>query len=253
MEELFLDAQIREEIGRGKVKDLRDGGFVPAVVYSEGKDALALKLSHHQLVQLVHHHRIEGVIINLNIKDDKLENNGLASNSQSHKKHKSRPCLIKEIQYDPVHGHIVHMDFNQISLTKAIKVNVPVTAKGEPAGVKLEGGSLEHILWEIEVECLPTNIPKDIEIDVTNLKLGEAIHIKDITAPVGVKILNDPSAIILSVAAPMKEEVPVEAVEGEVAQEPEVIKEKKEVPGEAGAEEGKEAKKEAKEEKKEKK
>jgi len=253
MEELFLDAEIREEIGRGKVKAIKDKGFIPAVVYAEGKSALALKLSHRQLVQLVHHHRIEGVVINLNIKDDKSGSNDLASDSQSPKKQKSRPCLIKEIQHDPVHGDIIHVDFNQISLTKAIKVNVPVVAKGEPVGVKQEGGSLEHILWEIEVECLPTNIPKDIEVDVTQLKMGESIHVQDIVVPQGVKILNDPGAIILTVAAPMKEEVPPEvAVEGEAAQEPEVIKEKKEVPGEASAEEEKEGK-EAKEDKKEKK
>jgi large subunit ribosomal protein L25 len=233
MEELFLDAEIREEIGKGKTKGLRDKGFIPAVIYADGKDALSLKLSNRQLVRLVHQHRIEGVIINLNIKDDK--------------KHKSRPCLIKEIQHDPVHGEIVHVDFNQISLTKEIKVNVPIIAKGEPVGVKLEGGSLEHVLWEIEVECLPVNIPKDIEVDVSLLKLGESVHVRDITAPSGVKILNDPGAIVLSVAAPMKEEVPLETVEGEGKQEPEVIKEKKEVPeaaeGEAPeAKEGKEKK-----------
>jgi large subunit ribosomal protein L25 len=234
MEELFLDAEIREEVGRGKVKALKDKGFIPAVVYAEGKPALALKLSHRQLVQLVHHHRIEGVVINLNIKDDK--------------KQKARPCLIKEIQHDPVHGEILHVDFNQISLTKAIKVNIPVTAKGEPIGVKQEGGSLEHILWEIEVECLPTSIPKEIEIDVAQLKMGESIHVKDIVLPPGVKVLNDPGAIVLSVAAPMKEEAPAEAVEGEAAQEPEVIKEKKEAAAE-GAEESKEENKEAKEKK----
>ena len=235
MEELFLDVEIREEIGRGKTKALKDKGFIPAVVYADGKSALALKLSHRQLIQLVHHHRIEGVIINLNIKDDK--------------KQKSRPCLIKEIQHDPVHGEIVHVDFNQISLTKAIKINIPVTVKGEAIGVKLEGGSLEHILWEIEIECLPTSIPKDIEVDVANLKLGESIHVKDIVVPQSVKILNDPGAIVITVAAPMKEEIPVEAVEGEEKQEPEVIKEKKEVPGEAGVEEAKEVKEEKKEKK----
>ncbi|MDD2928075.1 MAG: 50S ribosomal protein L25, partial [Candidatus Omnitrophica bacterium] len=213
---------------------LKDKGFIPAVVYAEGKEALALKLSHRQLVQLVHHHRIEGVVINLNIKDDK--------------KQKSRSCLIKEIQHDPVHGEILHVDFNQISLTKAIKVNIPVEAKGESIGVKQEGGSLEHILWELEVECLPTSIPKNIEVDVTQLKMGESIHVKDVIVPQGVKVLNDPGAIILSVAAPMKEEAPAEGAEGEAAQEPEVIKEKKEAPAE-GAEESPEEKKETKEKK----
>lgn len=231
MEELFLDAEIREEIGKGKTKGLRDKGFIPAVIYADGKKASALKLSHRQLLQLVHQHRIEGVIINVNIKGDE--------------KHKPHPCLIKEIQYGPVRGEIVHVDFNRISLTKAIKVNIPIVAKGEPVGVKLEGGSLEHILWEIEVECLPANLPKAIEVDVTSLKMGDSIHIKDIVVPSGVKILNDPGAIILSVIAPMKEEVPVEVLEGEAEQEPEVIKEKKEVPveGEAApAKEGKEGK-----------
>ena len=228
MDELFLDAQVREEIGRGKTKGLRDQGFVPAVIYSEGKDALPLKLSHRQLVQLVHQHRIEGVVINVRIKDDK--------------NHKSRPCIIREIQHDPVHGDIMHVDFNQISLTKKIKVNVPVVTKGEPVGVKLEGGSLEHMLWEIEVECLPTNIPQEIEIDVSTLKLGDSVHIKDIAVPPGAEILNDPEAIILSVAAPMKEEALTEPVEGEGSQEPEVIKEKKEVAAEGKEPEEKENK-----------
>lgn len=235
MEEIILELETRSDTGRGKVKDLRDAGFIPAVVYSGGKESTPVKVSRSTLLKLIHHQRIEGVIITLKIKDDKK---------------KSRPCLIKEIQYDPVHGDIVHVDFNEISLTKAIKINVPVTAKGEAVGVKQEGGSLEHILWEVEVECLPTNIPKEIEVDVTNLKMGEGIHIRDIVLPSGVKILNDPNMVVISVAEPMKEEVaaPAEAVEGEAAQEPEVIKEKKEVPAEGEAAEGKEAK-EAKEKK----
>jgi large subunit ribosomal protein L25 len=227
MEEISLNAEARQEIGKGKVKDIRDKGYIPAVIYAEGKKANPLKVLHSELVRLVHHHRIEGVVINLKLKGD-LQ--------------KSRACLIKEIQYDPVHGDIVHVDFNEISLTKVIKINIPVVTKGEAVGVKQEGGSLEHILWEIEIECLPTDIPKEIEVDISQLKLGDSIHIKDLALPPKVKVLNDPGAIILTVAAPMKEEVPVEAVEGEEKQEPEVIKEKKEVPVEGEAAEGKENK-----------
>src|SRR3989338_5086186 len=224
MDEIFLEAELGEEKGRGKVKDLRDKGFIPAVIYADGKESHPLKVSNSALIRLMHQqHRIEGVIINIKIKDDK--------------KFKSRPCLIKEIQYDPVSGNIKHVDFNQISLTKAIKVNVPVVAKGEPAGVKQEGGALEHILWDIEVECLPTNIPKGFEVDVAQMKIGDSVHVKDLIAPEGVKILNDPASIILSLAAPMKEEVVAAPVEGEVPQEPEGIKEKKEVPAEEGKEE----------------
>ena len=228
MEEIILEVEPRLELGKAKVKDLREKGFIPAVVYAAGKDAQSLKVSKSALLKLVHQHRIEAVVINLKVKDDK--------------KHKSKVCLIKEIQYDPVRGDIVHVDFNEISLTKVIKVNVPVVVKGEPIGVKQEGGSLEHILWEIEVECLPTDIPKNIEVDVSQLKLGDSVHIKDLTLPPNVKILNEPSAIVLSVAAPMKEEVPVAPVEGEEKQEPEVIKEKKEAPAEAIEEEAKETK-----------
>ncbi|MFH1190931.1 MAG: 50S ribosomal protein L25 [Candidatus Omnitrophota bacterium] len=236
MEEIVLEAELREGRGRANTKDLRESGYLPAVVYFHGQDALSVKISRSALLKLVHQYRLESVIINLKIKDGKSEDNGLASNSQSHKKAQSRPCLVKEIQYDPVREDIIHVDFNEISLTEAIKVNVPIQVKGEAIGVKQEGGSLEHLLWEIEVECLPTNIPKDIQVDITALKMGEAIHIKDIVFPSGVKPLNDLASIVLHVAAPMKEEAPAEAVEGEDAKEPEVIKEKKEIPSEAAQE-----------------
>ncbi len=221
MEEIFLEAELREEKGSAKSRDLRNNGYLPSVVYFHGKEALSIKFPKGALLKLVRQHRLESVILNLKIKDDK--------------KTKGRPCLVKEIQYDPVSEDIIHVDFNEISLTEAIKVNVSVEVKGEAIGVKQEGGSLEHILWEIEVECLPTNIPKNIEVDISALKMGDAIHVKDIVFPSGVKPLNDPAAIVLHVAAPMKEEAPVEAVEGEEKQEPEVIKEKKEVPAEGAA------------------
>jgi len=224
MEEIILEGLIREELGKNKVKDLRTKGFIPAVIYAEGKDSLPIKVSHKQLLQLIHQHRLESAVINLKIKDDK--------------KQKARSCLIKEIQYDPVKGDVIHVDFNEISLTKIIKINVPVVAKGEPIGVKQEGGSLEHILWEVEVECLPTQIPKEIEVDVSQLKIGDSIHIQDITFPSQVKVLNAKEAIVFTVGAPIKEEeVVAPAVEGEEKQEPEVIKEKKEVAPEGGEEE----------------
>ncbi len=228
MEEILLDAELRQELGKGKVKDLRGKGFMPAVVYGEGRESMPIKISTSVLLKLIHRCRVEGVIINLKIKEELGQ--------------KSRACLIKEIQYDPVHGDMVHVDFNEISLSKKIKIAVPVTVKGEAVGVKQEGGSLEHILWEVEVECLPMDIPKGVEIDISHLKLDESIHVKDLVLPSGVRILNDPGAVVLTVAAPMKEEAPAEALEGEEKKEPEVIKEKKEVPVEGEAE-GKEKEK----------
>jgi large subunit ribosomal protein L25 len=245
MEEIFLDVQLRKELGRGKVKDLREQGFIPAVVYAEGKESQAIKVPHRELLRLIHQHRLESVVINLRINPVRKTSStgaGLSNGVKDGEKQRTKSCLIKEIQYEPVHGEIMHVDFHEVSLTKAIKVNVPVVAKGEAIGVKQEGGSLEHILWEIEVECLPTDIPKEIEVDVSQLKIQDAIHIKDITFPSKIKVLNSPEAIVLSVAAPIKEEVVTAPVEGEEKQEPEVIKEKKEAPTE-GEEEGKEKEK----------
>ncbi len=231
MEEVLLEAELREGRGRANSKDLKESGYLPAVVYSRGKDALSIKISRGALLKLVHQYHLENTIINLKIKDDR----------------KARSCLVKEIQYGPVSEDIIHVDFNEISLTEAIKVNVPVETKGEAVGVKQEGGSLEHLLWEIEIECLPTSIPKNIEVDITALKMGEAIHVKDLVFAAGIKPLTDPAAIVLHIIAPMKEEAPAEAVEGEAKEEPEVIKEKKEVPGEgASADAAKEKEKEKK-------
>ncbi|MDD5042851.1 MAG: 50S ribosomal protein L25 [Candidatus Omnitrophica bacterium] len=224
MEEIFLEAELRQEQGSAKAKVLRNSGYLPSVVYSKEDKPVSIKFSKSALLKLVHQYHLESVIIKLKIKDDK--------------KSEGRSCLVKEIQYDPVSEEIMHLDFNEISLTEAIKVNVGVEIKGEAVGVKQEGGSLEHILWELEVECLPTNIPENIEIDITALKMGEAIHVKDIIFPEGVTPLNDPEAIVLHIAAPMKEEAPAEGEEGEEKQEPEVIKEKKEPASEGAAAEG---------------
>jgi len=223
MEEIFLDVQPRQESGKSAANRLRREGFIPAVVYKDGQEAMALKVSHHDFIRMMHQHHVENIIISLRVGEDK--------------KQKVRTCMIKELQYDPVHDDLLHVDFQEISLTEAIKVNVPVVSKGEPIGVKQEGGSLEHILWEVEVECLPTQIPKNFEADVTNLKMGDSIHLKDIPVPSGVKVLTDPESVVFQVSAPMKEELPAEPVEGEEKQEPEVIKEKKELPAEGAEEE----------------
>jgi large subunit ribosomal protein L25 len=229
MEEIILDVQPREAIGKAKAKDLRRKGFIPGILYAQGKDSKAIQVSNSDLLKLIHQHRLESVVVNLRV---------LSQEAKAVKKDKGRPCLIKEIQYDPVKGDIIHVDFNEISLSKTVKVNVPVVAKGEPIGVKQEGGSLEHILWELEVECLPTDIPQEIAVDVSQLKIGDDIHIKDITFPAKIKVLNNTEAIVLSVVAPLKEEVIAPApVEGEEKLEPEVIKEKKEVPAEEEAQE----------------
>ena len=225
-ETVVLEAQSRKEEGKSQAKALRRDGFIPAVVYGEGKQTHSITLSHHDFVRLVHqHHHLESILVTLKIKG-----------------HGSRKVLVKEIQYHPVHGDVVHIDFQEISLTEKIKVNVGIVAKGEPVGVKQEEGVLNHLLWELEVECLPTQIPEEIHVDVSQLKIGDTIHVRDISLPDGVKSMVDADSIVFSVEPPIKEEeITPPPVEGEEITEPEVIKEKKEVP------EGEEA--EAKQEK----
>ena len=128
------------------------------------------------------------------------------------------------------------MDFNEISLTDKIKVKVPVHPHGIAEGVSKEEGVLETVIWEIEIECLPTEIPQKIETEVAQMKIGDSIFVKDLIVPPGVKVLNDPELTVFTVKPPAKEEV-VEEVPAEGADEPEIIskgkKEEEEIP-EAG-------------------
>lgn len=235
MDFVELKATIREEKGKELNKKLRNAGLVPGVVYRKGEATLSLKMDSKSLSRALHTDAGENVIIKLFVEDDK--------------KKKERIVVIKELQRDPVKDTLVHLDMNEISLTETLKVKVPLTSKGEAVGVKQEGGVLQHVMWEVEVECLPTNIPDKIEVNITNLKIGETLSIKDAVPPEGVKILEDPESIIFSVEhIKVVEEAVAAPAEGE-SLEPELIREKKEK--EEGEEEEKtEAPKEEKKEEK---
>lgn len=239
MERINLETQLREEKGKQLVKRLRSAGIIPAVVYKGGNDSISLKLSAKDFIKVITTKAGTNVIINLKVKDAKSQ--------------KEKTVMVKEIQRDPVSGSILHIDFNEISLTETMKFKVKIEPKGEPAGVK-EGGTLERIIWELDIECLPTQIPEKIEVDVSALVIGDSVFVKDIKVPEGVKVLNGPELIAMSVKPPFVEKVAeVVPVEGE-AVEPELIRKKKEAEEEGGEAEApkEEAKKEApaKEEKK---
>jgi large subunit ribosomal protein L25 len=123
-----------------------------------------------------------------------------------------------------VDGHVLHVDFHAIALTERLRLKVPVIFKGEAVGVKQEGGLLEHFLREVEVECLPTEIPEHVEFDVSPLKIGDTVHVCDLIAPKQARITSDPAGIIASIQQPKVEKVEEEAA----PTEPEVIREKKE-------------------------
>lgn len=225
MEKIILNAEVRSSTGKAAAKSLRRKDVIPAVVYKGGKEAIKLQLAVGALNEVLHTKAGENVIVTLKIADGA-------------NKTKDKTVLIKEIQREPIRGLILHVDFSEISLTETLKVNVPLAVRGEPVGVKADGGILEHVMWELQVECLPTNIPEKIDVDVSAMKIGDAIYVKNITAPEGVKLLTDPELIALIVKPP-KVEVPKEEVAAEGAAEPELIRKKKEV-----EEEGEEGKKE---------
>ncbi|MDD5006205.1 MAG: 50S ribosomal protein L25 [Candidatus Omnitrophica bacterium] len=242
MEKVYLDCLPREEVGKNKVNALRRTGFVPAVVYGEGAKSIAIKIDRSQLIKFIHtHHGVENMIITLRFAGKEK--------SKDHQEEKS--VLIKEMQFHPVQENILHVDFNEISLTKAIVIKVPVRPKGEAIGVKQEGGVLTHVLWELEVECLPTAIPEKVEVDISNMKIGDTIQVKDLTVPEGAKVLTTQDTIVFTLMAPKKEEIVTEVPEGAAPTEPEVIKKEKAEAEEGEEKEGKEEEK--KEEKKQEK
>ncbi len=219
MEQVELRAEIRDEIGKEAAGRLRQQGLIPAVVYGAAAKTINIKVGTRDFEKALHTSAGENVLINL-----KLTGAG---------RKVEQTVIVKEVQYDPVKGGIYHVDFNHISLKEAIKVKVPVVTKGEPSGVK-EGGSLEQILWEVEVECLPTQIPEKVEVDISNLQIGDAVHVRDLGFPEGVEVLNPPEDVVVHIVLP-KVEVEEVIPAAEEAAEPEVIGKKKEeeVPEEA--------------------
>jgi len=220
MEKIQLKAEVREDVGKKPSKKIRNEGFVPAIVYKEGKETVSLKINEKELLRALDTKAGTNVLIGLKI------GGGDKDSKDSKDKSKDRTVLIKEVQHHPIKDRILHVDFQEISLTEKLTLDVPLVIKGQAEGVVKEEGVLEHVLWEIKVECLPADIPEKIEVDVTSLKIGDSILVKDIQAPTGVKILNAPEQTVVTVKMPHVEK-PVEEV-AEAVTEPELIREKKE-------------------------
>jgi len=218
MEKVILKAEIREEFGKELNSKIRKSGAVPAVVYKKGEKALALQVDAKALFHALHTSAGGNVIITLEI-----DSKGKAKAAKQDK-----TVIIQEIQHHPIKGDILHLDFHEISLTDKINVNIAIETKGEPEGVGNEEGILDHPLKEINIECLPTDIPERIDVHVESLKMGEAIRVKDLVIPAGVTVLTDSEQTVCSVIHPkVEEEITDEEAASAEAAEPEVIREKK--------------------------
>lgn len=211
MEQIQLDVQLRKKTGSNEVRKVRRQNAIPAVVYGAGQEPAAIQADRRIYERIARQHQGENVIFHLNVLDGA-------------KKLSDYPAIVRDVQIHPVHDQILHIDFHRIDLTKEINVKVTITTKGEAIGVKRDSGTLEHHLWELEVICLPTNIPHHLEVDITNLGIHDAIHVKDIKLPAGVRTEQDPESVVVSVAGSTQEIKPEDqAAPAEV----EVIKEKK--------------------------
>ncbi len=211
-----FNAQKREETGKNSARRLRHAGLVPGVFNLRNGDSRLIKMNRHDFELLMAHHASESLIMDLHIDGSS-----------------AKKALLKEIQHDPITDKVLHVDFLEISMTKKMTVSIPVNFVGEPVGVTDEGGVIEHLIREVEVECLPNDLVESIDVDVSGLKVGDTLMVENMDVDPSLTILTPADVAVASVAVPHVEvEEEEEGVEAEEGAEPEVIgKEKTEAEG----------------------
>src|SRR5881398_403358 len=232
----LLEAQPRDPGTKNDARRVRRQGKIPAVVYGAGKQAMPVSVDPRQVSRILHSETGHNTVFDL------------AGDGERTK------AMIVDWQYEPIKGALLHIDLKRIAMDQKLTVNVPIVLKGEAAGVKQQGGILEQVLRELEVECLPSDIPNSIEADVTELVFGRVLRVADLPHSEKLRFLTDADQTVAHITAVKEEEVPApEVAAAAAAAEPEVIKKgKQEVEGEEGAEPAA-AEKPEKPEKKEKK
>jgi large subunit ribosomal protein L25 len=178
-----LEAERREDGGKGVARKLRAAGRVPAVFYGHDQETTALSVDAREMAHVLHTSGGSNVLLDLVVDG---------------KPHLAMP---REIQRDHIHNKLIHIDFLAVSRTEKISVDVAVVEVGDAAGVK-EGGVVEHHLRDLHVECLPQDVPEQIEVDITDLNIGDMIHVRDVVVPEGVTVLTNPDDAVLSVITP---------------------------------------------------
>jgi large subunit ribosomal protein L25 len=240
LEQNTLEAYPRESGNKNRARRVRRGGRIPGVVYGAGKDSLPVTVDPRQVLRILHSDTGHNTIFDL------------ALNGGERTK-----AMIVDWQYEPIKGTLLHIDLKRIAMDKALKVSVPILLKGEAAGVKTQGGILEQIQREVEVECLPSDIPSHIDADVTHLVFGTVLRVADLPHSAKLTFLTDPNQPVAHIISVKEEVAPTpEAVAAEAAAapaEPEVIKKGKQEVEEEAAEAPAEKPEKAEKEKKEKK
>jgi large subunit ribosomal protein L25 len=221
-EQSALEAQPRTPGTKNDARRVRREGKVPAVVYGAGKQAVPVSVDPRQVSRILHSRTGHNTVFDLTVDGERTK------------------AMIVDWQYEPIKGALLHIDLKRIAMDQKLKVNVPIALVGEPAGVKQQGGILEQIWREVEVECLPGDIPNSVELNVSELVFGMVLRVSDLPVNPKVKFLTEPNQPVAHVITVKEEEVPTaEAVAGEAAAapaEPEVIKKGKQETEEEGAE-----------------
>jgi large subunit ribosomal protein L25 len=189
------------------------------VIYGRQKQPQNLELKLKEMEDLLHHAASETLLVDLTIAGEADV---------------KRLALVQEVQHHPLTGRVLHVDFHQVSADEKVTVTIPVESVGEAVGVKTGGGVLEHVLFKIRVRGLPKDLPEFIEVDVSHLEIGQAIHLGEIKLPPNVEAVGDKTIPVIAVAAPITEAQEAAALEAATAPltEPEVLSEKKEAEGE---------------------
>jgi len=231
---IVVKSEKREGLGKNAARRLRMQGFIPAVLYGEAMASVPLVLKKKDIIQIMKLESRENTIFKVAYDSEELD------------------AMIKELQTDPTTDELLHADLIRISMDKPIRVTVPIVHSGEPMGVKTEGGFVDFVTREVEVECLPRDIPESIGIEISDLHIHQSFKVENMAAPAGVRVISDPATVLVLISLPHKEEEfpgekPEEEVVVEEGKEPEVIK-KERAPKEE--EEVKEVKKEKKEKEK---
>ena len=212
-----LNVSVRDDVGKKATKAIRSSGRVPAILYGSEMDPLPISFHQREFLKLTHNEVHENILFDIS-----MQNNG---------KTLTKKAIIKEKQLDNIYSQIIHIDFLEISMNKEIEIHVPVEFTGIAVGVKEQGGMLDIPIREILISCLPMNMPEKIVVDISNLHLGHAIHIKDIELSQDVVAKDDPSKVVASVVLKAKTEDITTKVEGggesqEESKEPEVATKK---------------------------
>jgi len=203
MSEMSIEVDKRERTGKGGNRQARMRGQIPAVVYGSGKESVPIQVNRKSFIEMMKEAGSENPILVLKLSDTGQE----------------RHAIVRDMQRDPVSRQVIHIDFQRIEMTDKVRVTVPVELVGTSYGVKTQGALIDFVVREVHIECLPGDIPKHLELDVTELHAGQHAEAKDLKLPQGVTLLDEPERVILSVVHARTEETA-----GAEQAEPEVIK-----------------------------